>query len=163
MAPLRTSLTEYQPTDRQLRYVGAALAYVVAGIHLFHPQRGFPRLVQLVLTDNVGLLLSDPRPLLFVLSGFAIVVAILAVLWGFPRKPIYALGMVLMVTYVVGYFVWHLTGHGGFLPTREPTYHGGTPISAVVGHLQAYPVARVSMLAEAMLFVVLAALYRRDA
>lgn len=162
MAESRTLFSEYQPTDRQLRYLGAALAFIVAGIHMFHPRRGFPRLVALLLTDNESLLIGDPRPLVFVISGLAIIVGVLLVLWGFPRKPIYALGMVLMLTYIVGYFAWHLSGHGGFLPMREPIYHGLSPIEAVIEHIQEYPIARWSKIAEALLFAVLALLYRRE-
>jgi hypothetical protein len=135
---------------------------VVAGIHLFHSRRGFPRLVELVATDNAALLLTDPRPLLFVLSGGAILVGMLLLLWEFPRKPVYVAGMVLMVTYLVGYFAWHLTGHGGFLPGRLPHYHGLSPVAAVVDHLAQYPIARVSKVAEALLLSLLAVLYRRD-
>ena len=162
MAELRERFSEYQPTDRQLRLVGAALAYIVAGIHLFHPRRGFPRLVTLAATDNLDLLVGDPRPLLFVLSGFAIIIGVLLVLWDFPEKPIYVLGSLLLLTYIVGYFAWHLSGHGGFLPGREPIYHGLSPIEAVIAHLQDYPIARWSKLAEFLLLVVLVLLYRRE-
>lgn len=162
MAELASSLKEYRPTDTQLRYIGAALAYLVAGIHLFHPKRGFPRLVLLVATDNLNLLISDPRPLLFVVSGLAIIIGALLFVWGFPRKPLYIGGIALMLTYLVGYFGWHLSGHGGFLPGREPIYHGLSPIQAVVEHLRTYLIARLSKVAEVLLLSVLLLLYRRD-
>lgn len=155
-------LTRYRPTDEHLRYVAAALAVLVAAIHLFHAERGFPRLVELVTTDNVDLLATDPRPLLFVLAGVAILAGVFLVLWEFPRKPVYLAGMVLMTTFLAGYFVWHLTGHGGFLPGRYPHFHGRSPVGAVVDHLARYPVARISKLAEAILLVLLAVLYRRE-
>lgn len=162
MSELRTRIG-YRPADRHLRYAGAALAFVVAGIHLFHADRGFPRLVALVATDNVGLLVTDPRPLLFVLSGVAILAGVFLVLWEFPRRPVYLAGMVLVSTYLLGYFAWHLTGHGGFLPGRAPHYHGLSPVEAVVDHLRRYPVVLLSKVAESLLLVVLAVLYRRDA
>lgn len=162
MAELRTRFSEYQPTDKQLRLLGAALAFVVAGIHLFHPKRGFPRLVVLAATDNLDLLLGDPRPFLFVISGLAIIFGVLLVLWDFPEKPIYVLGILLMLTYIVGYFTWHLSGHGGFLPGREPLYHGLSPIEAVIAHLQDYPIARWSKLTELLLLATLVLLYRRE-
>lgn len=153
----------WRPTDRHLRYVAAGLAYLVAGLHLFHPQLGFPQLVRvLALDDPVRHLLHDPRPALFVLSGIAILVGIHLVLFGFPRKPMYVLGMLLVATYFVGYFAWHLTGHGGFLPGREPHYHGLHPVEAVLGHLGAYAWARWTKLAEALLFAVLAVLLYRE-
>ncbi|MFC6989404.1 hypothetical protein ACFQJD_13100 [Haloplanus sp. GCM10025708] len=162
MVDRRSPLSEYRPADRHLRYVGAGLVYLVASIHLFHPERGFPRLVLLVATDNVALLLGDPRPLLFVISGVALVGGTLLVARGFPRRPLYAGGIALMCTYILGYFAWHLSGHGGFLPGREPLYHGLTPLQAVVDHLRTYPVARLSKLAETLLLVVLVVLYRRE-
>jgi hypothetical protein len=64
-----------RPTDRQLGYAAAALAYLVAALHLFHPTHGFGRLV-LVLSAGPELLVADPRPLAFVLSGLALVVAV---------------------------------------------------------------------------------------
>ena len=162
MTGISSSLSDYRPTDTHLRYIGAALAYLVAGIHLFHPQRGFPRLVLLVATDNVNLLLGDPRPLLFVVSGLAIIAGTLLIVWGFPRKPLYIGGVILMLAYLIGYFAWHLSGHGGFLPGREPIYHGLSPIQAVIDHLQTYPIARLSKIAETLLLVVLVLLYQRE-
>lgn len=143
-------------------YLGAGLAYLVAGIHLFHPKRGFPRLALLVRTGNTSLLLDDPRPIVFVVSGLGILVGIKLVILDVERKRVYALGMVLVATYFAGYFVWHLSGHGGFLPGRKPLYHGLHPVEAVVSHLVGYPLARLSKLAEAALLVVLAVLYRQE-
>lgn len=150
-----------RPTDQQLRYGGAALALLVAGLHLFHPERGLERFL-LLLSLDPALLVSHPRPAAFVASAVAIVVGIYLVLFGFPRKPIYALGILLVVTYVVGYFAWHLTGHGGFLPGRPPQYHGLQPHEAVVAHLRSDDWALVTLLAETTLALVLAVLYRRE-
>lgn len=162
MTNLRTGVTTYRPPDRHLRYAAAGLAYLVAGLHIFHPQRGLPRLVLILgLDDPLRHLLYDPRPLLFVLSGVAIIVGINLVLLGVSRNPIYLLGMLLIGTYFGGYFAWHLTGHGGFLPSREPIYHGLQPVEAVVTHLQEYAWARWTKIAEATLFALLAVLYHR--
>lgn len=163
MANLWTRTTAYRPTDDHLRYLAAGLAYLVAAIHIFHPKRGFPRLAKiLTLDDPMQHLIYDPRPLLFVLSGIAIIVAIKLALFGFPRKPLYVTGMALMAAYFAGYFAWHLSGHGGFLPVREPHYHGLPPVEATVAHLRGYAWARWSKLLEALLFVVLAALFFRE-
>lgn len=148
--------------DGNLGYIGAALAYLVAAIHIFHPKRGFLRLVTLVTTGNTSLLVVDPRPLAFVLSGLAILLGIKLVIMNIARKRVYALGMVLVATYFVGYFVWHLSGHGGFLPVREPVYHGLHPVEAVVSHLVNYPLAALSKLTEAALFTTLVILYQRE-
>lgn len=143
-------------------YIGAALAYLVAGIHLAHPKRGFPRLVVILSTGDPSLLAFDPRPLVFVVSAFAILVGIKLAIWGIHRKQMYALGMALMATYFIGYFAWHLSGHGGLLPGREPLYHGLHPLEAVITHLRGYPLAALSKLTEAALFLVLLVLYRDE-
>lgn len=156
------SLKPGQFVDENLRYVGATLAYVVAGIHLFHPKRGFLRLVTLATTGDPSLLVSDPRPIAFVLSALAILLGINLVLLDIKRKYIYFLGMALMATYFVGYFAWHLSGHGGFLPTRDPLYHGLHPVEAVISHLVNYPLAALAKLAEVALFIVLLVLSQQD-
>jgi len=148
--------------DENLGVIGAGLAYLVAGIHLFHPQYGFLRLARLLSTGNPSLLVYDPRPMAFVLSALAILLGIKLAIADVRRNAVYLVGLVLTATYFVGYFAWHLTGHGGFLPGRAPLYHGMHPIEAVVSHLANYPLAAAAKLAEAALFVVLAVLYRRE-
>lgn len=159
---MATSQARDRWIDENIGYIGAVLAYLVAGIHLFHPKRGLLRLLVLATTGNLPLLISDPRPIAFVLSAFAILLGIKLVIWDVARKRIYALGMVLVATYFVGYFAWHLSGHGGFLPVREPLYHGLHPIEAVISHLVNYPLAAFSKIVEAALFIVLAVLYRKE-
>lgn len=148
-------------TDRQLRYAAAALTYLVAGVHLFHPTHGFARLV-LVLSADPALLLADPRPAAFVLSGVALLLGAPAVAVGAPERPLYALGLAIVTSYLVGYFAWHLSGHGGFLPGREPLYHGLTPGEAVVSHLSGDPWAAVAVVAELLLAAALVLLLSRD-
>lgn len=163
MTELRNTTTEPRLSTRQLEYIGVALAYIVAALHLFHPRRGFPRLILILgLDEPTKHLLYDPRPVAFVISALAILIGVKLVLFGLPRKPIYAAGMALMVTYIIGYIAWHLTGHGGFLPGREPLYHGLHPVEALIEHLIEYPIARASKIAEALLFAVLALLYFRE-
>lgn len=147
-------------TDPPFDVVAAALAYLVAVVHLFHPTHGFARLA-LVLSVDPGLLLADPRPLAFVLSALAILVAVPAVLRGVPKRLVYALGAGLMAVYLVGYLAWHLSGHGGFLPGREPLYHGLAPHEALIGHLTTDPWAAIAFVLEAALLVVLVVLLRR--
>ena len=146
--------------SQYLEHVAAALTFLVAALHLFHPSHGLERLV-LLLSVGPRLLLADPRPALFVLSGLGLVAAVPAVLIGVPKRPLYLLGIILMTTYIVGYFVWHLTGHGGFLPGREPLYHGLQPHVAVITHLVGDPWAAAAVIFESLLAGVLAVLYRR--
>jgi hypothetical protein len=158
MAPSRELLGW---VNGNLGVIGALLAQIIAAIHFFHPQHGFPRLYLLITLGRPELLVHDPRPIAFVLSVFAILLGITLVIFDIKRRWVYAAGMGLMAIYIIGYFAWHLSGHGGFLPVREPHYHGVHPFRAVVSHVT-YSVAGVSKFAEATLFVVLATLYRRE-
>lgn len=147
--------------SENLGYVGAGLAYFVAGFHLFHPDRGFPRLLLLLSAGSPSLLVQDPRPLAFVLSALAILLGVQLAIVDRDRPWMYPLGIVVVEAYFLGYFAWHLTGHGGFLPGREPLYHGLTPVEAVVAHLVDNPLVAGLKLAELALVVVLGVLYRR--
>lgn len=147
---------------RNLGVVAGGLTYLVAVIHLFHPDRGLPRLAILSATDNLGLLATDPRPVAFVVAGTLLLLGPQAAMLNVRRRAFYLAGMAIAATFFVGYFVWHLTGHGGFIPGRPPNYHGLNPIVAVVDHLVTYPVAALSKAAEAALFAALFVLYRRE-
>lgn len=161
MSKLSRERFAYGASTQQLRYGGAALAFMVGVLHLFHPKLGFPRLV-LLLSADPALLLSDPRPIAFVLSGFAILAGVGVVGVGIPPRLLYVLGAALMLTYITGYFAWHLSGHGGFLPGREPLYHGMTPLQAVVSHLSGDLWAAAAIVTEVLLVGVLVILYRRE-
>lgn len=147
--------------SQHLRYAGAALGFVVAAVHLFHPTHGFGRFVTILAADP-GLFASHPRSLAFVLSGLAIVLGINYALVSGANRTIYALGAGLMAVYVVGYLGWHLSGHGGFLPNRRPIYHGLAPHEAVIAHLTTDPWAAVALVTELALLAVLVVLYRRE-
>lgn len=145
-----------------LGYFAAGLAYLVAGVHLFHPQHGFVRLVTVIMSGNLSLLIYDPRPIAFVLSAVAILLGIKVAIIGTNRTLLSLAGMGLMATYVIGYFAWHLSGHGGFLPVRKPLYHGLHPVTAVISHLITDQLAALAKVAEALLFAVLAVLHRHE-
>ncbi|PSP76359.1 hypothetical protein BRC81_12040 [Halobacteriales archaeon QS_1_68_20] len=161
MANVRNGVAGVRPSNRQLRVLAGVLAYVVAALHLLHPDIGVPRLV-LIFDAGIALLQYDPRPLAFVLSGLILVFGVNLGLVGYPRKPLYVGGMALVATFFLGYFLWHLTGHGGFLPVREPLFHGMTPLEAVLAHLSTDLWAATAKLAEAALLATLAMLYRRE-
>ena len=141
-----------------LQYAALGLGLLVATVHITHPTRGLPRLVAMVSADP-ALLLTDPRPLALVLSGLAIVAGINAAIVGVRRRPLYALGMGLMALHLVGYALWHLSGHGGFLPGRGGQYHS---VGILLGEVASDGWVLASKLTEAALLAVLAALYRRD-
>ncbi|XVH31277.1 hypothetical protein ACNS7O_12905 [Haloferacaceae archaeon DSL9] len=140
---------------RPLRIVAAVLALAVAAIHIYW---GFPRLV----LQLQVMMVPDPRPTVFVATGIAIVLGIARVLDGSNPKPIYLLGIGLMLAYLLGYVAWHtVLGHGGFWPWGpEHHAHGGPALAVVAEHLRADFLALVSKVLELALLVVLAVLYR---
>lgn len=156
-----TSVTADTRSTRRLQYVAAGLAYVVAIIHLFHPTLGTPALVAYA---AAGTPLIDPRPVAFVLSSVAIIVGANLILLGFPRKPIYVLGMILMLVYIGGYFGWHALGHGAWWEGLEHGWYGHSFAEILLGpsHVRNDRIALLSKLAELALFCVLALLYRRE-
>lgn len=148
-------------TTRILAYLGALLTSIVAGIHLIHPSHGIPRLLIIVSADPT-LLVFDPRPLAFVVSGFGLLVGLAASRSAQNRDPYYVAGILLAIVYVVGYFAWHFTGHGGFLPGREPLLHGLSPLENVIAHLTGDPWAAIAKGTELAMIAVLGVLYFRD-
>lgn len=145
-------------TRTGLRYAAGALALAVAAIHIYE---GFPRLVTQL---NTGLI-HDPRPLVFVISGAAIVFGIAQILDGRDPEPIYLAGIVLMIAYVGGYVAWHtFGGHGGVVWPwgPDPIVHDEPALAVVVDHLLANPLDLASILLEALLAGTLAVLYIRE-
>ena len=145
---------------RRLRYLGATLAILVAFLHLLDPNHGLLELFAL-LYESPRVLVFDPRPVAFVLSATALLIGVSLSRNAPDRQPYYVAGIGLALTYVVGYLAWHLTGHGGFLPGREPLLHGVSPLMNVVRHLTGDPWAAASMASELGLIGVLVALLRR--
>ena len=136
---------------------GAVLALAVGLGHLFYPGLGFATFASRLTTDP-GLLVSDPRPVLFVVSGLGIAVGVVLSRNARVRTPYYVAGIAVSLTYVFGYIGWHLSGHGGFLPGREPLYHGLSPVENVLAHVSSEPGAALLIVAEIVLVVLLARL-----
>jgi len=157
----RPSLTALRrETSARLAPIAGGLAGFVAVLHLSHPTHGVGRLVQYV---QLGAL-YDPRPLLFTLSGLAIIAGLTLSYAGADRKPLYLLGIGLVLVYVLGYASWHaLLGHGAFWPGIEGAGHTDeTLVESVASHLLNDPYAMVSKLAEVTLAGLLVVLYRRS-
>jgi hypothetical protein len=151
----------FRLTTRQLELLAVGLGVLVALVHMFHPDRGVARLT-LLLSADPGLLLAQPRPIAFVASSFLVLVGASALALGVSSRGIYAAGMALMVTYVGGYFAWHFSGHGGFLPNREPLHHGLAPHEAVISHLSGSLLATTAVVTEVLLLLVCASLFWRQ-
>jgi len=145
-------------TRAGLRYAAGALAVAVAAIHLYW---AFPRL----LTQIQAGMVPDPRPLLFIGSGVAILFGIAQILDGRNPKPIYLAGLGLMIVYLGGYVAWHAySGHGSFFwPwAPAPITHDQSTVSLVAEHLLASPLDMVSKLLELLLAGLLVVLYRGE-
>lgn len=139
-----------------LRYAAGALALAVAAIHIYW---GFPRLVLYLQVGRA----PDPRPFVFVGSAVAIVLGIARALDGRNERAIYVAGIALMITYIVGYGLWH-TGleHGGFWPWGPaPIGHTKPAWQVLLDHMRADRLGVISKLLEGLLVAVLAVLYRR--
>jgi hypothetical protein len=157
----RPSLTVLRrETSARLAPMAGGLAGFVAVLHLAHPTHGIGRFVQYL---QLGAL-YDPRPLLFTLSGLAIVAGLTFAYAGADREPLYLLGIGLMLVYILGYVSWHaFLGHGAFWPGIEGTGHTDeTFVESVALHLLNDPYAMVSKLAEVTLAGLLVVLYRRS-
>lgn len=140
--------------------VTGLLASVVGLAHLFYPELGFFTFAARVTVDP-GLLVADPRPALFVVSGLGTVVGVLLARDAPDRRPYYLVGLAVFLGYVGGYFAWHLAGHGGFLPGREPLRHGLSPVENVLTHLGTDPFAAALLAVEAVVIVLLVVLLDR--
>jgi hypothetical protein len=162
MSQERTLSEAIQLSTRQLQGLAVGLAIVVALVHMFHPSRGVRRLT-LLLSADPGLLLVQPRTIAFVASGFLLLVGASALALGVSSRGLYAAGMALMATYVLGYIGWHLSGHGAFLPERQasPHTHLG-PVEYVTAHVTVDPIAAGALVAEVLLFLVSASLFWRQ-
>lgn len=151
--------TEHQRWNESLRYVAGSLAFAVAGLHLLHPSLGVRPLTVYLRVGS----LNDPRPLAFVLSALLIITGVFAVMLGVPRKPIYLLGMLLMLTYIFGYIAWHtILEHGGFWPRVTGFSGARSPIAEVLHHLRHDMIDLAAKSLELALLVVLAILYHRE-
>lgn len=124
------------------------LALLTAGIHLYW---GIPRFTNYV---DVGVM-PDPRPVLFVLSGHAILGGLTLVLLGVVDKRwTYLPGVALMLAHLVGYAAWHTVLSHGVAHSAETTTHvhdvphTEAVVSVVFEHLVNSPLALASKLAE---------------
>lgn len=154
------------------RLLALQLVVLTAVVHL---SWGLPRVfvyldpaaLELYLTSGA---FPDPRPVLFVLSGGAIAVGVLATWCGYlPLSRAYRLGIAMMAVYVVGWMLWHTTGHGQlFFGEAVSSAAGGdgdhseSLVHTVVDHLLALPLEAASKGAEVGATALFLALLRGD-
>ncbi|MFC7095866.1 hypothetical protein [Halobaculum marinum] len=95
-----------------LRVAGVQLGLIAIALHLYW---GLPRAVVYLRAGTF----ADPRPYLFVVSGVALAVALLA-LYAVPERvsarAVYAFAVAVLAVWIAGYVWWHLGGHGGAIP-----------------------------------------------
>lgn len=146
---------------RTIETSAGILALVVAGTHLYW---GIPRFVAYA---SVGTM-ADPRPLAFVLSGHAIVVALTLVAAGVvDARRTYVPGVALMVVHLAAYAAWHtVLSHGvggaaGAAGHGHDRLHVWDAAAVVLEHVVNSPLALVSKLAELAVLLALLGLYVR--
>lgn len=157
---------------KALRLLALQLVVLTAVIHLsWGLPRAFvyldPAAIELYLTTPA---LPDPRPVLFVLSGGAIAVGIVATWRGhLSLSRAYKLGILMMAVYVVGWALWHTTGHGQLFFGEAVSstaggggdHHGGI-LHTIVDHIVTLPLEAASKSAEVGAIALFVALLRGD-
>ena len=139
----------------KLGLLGANLAFIVAGLHLLMGLRYW-----VLYATGGNYVPPDVRVPMWTFSAIVIFVGMAFVYAGGPRRPIYALGAGMMAIYVLGYFSWHLGGHGEFyLGVGQPELHGTDLGTVLVDHLFAGPLEFTSLVLETALFVLLVVLF----
>lgn len=139
-----------------LRFVAAQLVFVAALIHLALGLMEWSRYLA------VGFLVPpDFRWPAFVISGLVIVGGLYLASRAADRRPYYLLGILAMFTYILGYFVWHLSGHRPLLLFGPSTTHQLT-LSFVIDHYFAGLFETLSLTVEAVAAVLLGVLYVFD-
>lgn len=127
-----------ETTESVLEFLGVQGTLVAALIHLW---MGVPLLVVYLPLWSF----YDPRGYLFVPSALLLFVVLAGLYFEKAVRPLLALGIVILLGYVVGYVWWHLGDHGGFVPSGH-THR--SPLSLVVAHFVDDPVAFLSVVAE---------------
>ena len=141
--------------DAALRVGALQLSLVTAAIHLWV---GWPRLF---VYAQAGTPFIDPLQILFVLSSLAVLAGVGLAAWGLRRDYVYALGVALMLCYLLGWVFLggHRTGGALIAPAWETAGHShGTALATLFEHLVADWLLLVSKVVEATALVVLLAL-----
>jgi hypothetical protein len=151
-------------TDRTTRLARLAATQVATFVGMLHFWLGARNWSAYLGSGTV--IPPDVRGPLFLISGLLLLVGVAVVmLEDITDRRVYAGGIVLTVTYLVGYYAWHLGGHS-FLSggARNADLAGhGDPIEFFVSHTFVFndPVVFFSLLTEVVLLVLLTVLLRR--
>ncbi|MFC7135894.1 hypothetical protein [Halobaculum litoreum] len=138
-------------TASVLRVLAVQAALVSAAIHLIE---GLPRLLVYLPIGSF----ADPRPYLFVPSALLLVGLATLIVRGARHRRLYSLTAGILLAYSAGYAWWHLTDHGGLVPSHEVT----NPVGEVLAHLASDPIALVAFVAQGVGAACLLALFVAD-
>lgn len=100
----------------------------------------------------------DIRVPLWTFSGVAVLIGVVAATRGAPRIPVYGLGIIMMLVYILGYFSWHLGGHRAFFFVGDPQLHDTGVVTFLVDHIFAGPIEFFALATETIALVLLAVL-----
>jgi hypothetical protein len=118
--------------DGALRVAALQLTFVTAAVHLWIGwQRWFVYI-------QAGTPWIDPLQVLFVCSSLAVLGGYALAAWGVRRDLVYALGVGLMLTYLLGWVFMggHRAGGAWIAPAWETTGHThGTALATLLEHL----------------------------
>ena len=135
-------------------FVALQLVFMAALAHLALGLWNWARWV-----DAGFLLPRDFRWPVFVASALAIYYGIHRALYADDRRPYYLAGIVVMLGYAVGYFLWHLIGHPAGLDPSTWFANETISLQWFLDHLFAGAVEFFAIAVEVSAAVLLAVLY----
>lgn len=111
-----------------------------------------------------SILPPDIRVPLWTISGTVLLVGVVVVVrQGLHRRRLaYWLGAALMMTYILGYFSWHLGGHRAFFIMGNARLHDTGLVTFLIDHAIAGPIETIALVTETLLLVVLGVLLHDD-
>jgi len=137
-----------------LTFVAAQSVFVAALIHLVLGVTNWLRWIQ-----GGFLLPRDFRWPVFVVSALLLFVGMYVATHRERRRPFYVGGILVLGGYVVGYFVWHLTGHRPLLLLGNPAGTETLSVQWFLDHLFGSLVGFAAIFFEVVAVVALAILF----
>ncbi len=140
-----------------LAFVAGQSVFIAALIHLVLGVMNWLRWIQ-----GGFLLPRDFRWPVFVVSALVIFAGLYVASYREHRRPFYVGGILVMGGYVLGYFVWHVTGHRPLLLLGNPAGAETLSVQWFLDHLFAGLVEFASIFFEVVAIVALAVLLVTD-
>jgi H+/Cl- antiporter ClcA len=105
------------------------------------------------------LLPADWRWPVFVVSALVLLAGIYRMLYAENRRPYYLAGVLVLLGYAVGYFLWHLIGHPRFLGAGPAAAGEAISLQWFLDHLTAGPIEFFAVVIEVLGAAFLVLLY----